>query len=106
MEIRDQILLAIRLYKSGNYDIKTFCEIFGSLYYYQNSGYKHFSDRERESLDKIGFVAERYADSQEDLRCYPNHDYSEQQARELIDQVLEHDDSKIRYNKLRKLNRG
>lgn len=94
MDIRDQILLAIQLYKSGNYDIKTFCEIFGPLYYYQNSGYKHFSDRERESLDKISFITERYTGSDEDLRCYPNHYYSEQQARELIDQILENYDRK------------
>ena len=89
MTIRDQILAAIRRYKANDYQVKIFCDVFASLYFYQNGGYKSFSEKEREALDKIGFIAERCNDVQEDLAQYPNNYYSEAQAKQLIDDVLE-----------------
>lgn len=88
MNIRDQLIKAISLYRVGQYDIKTFCDVFGQLYYYQNGGYKAFSDAERKYLDKIGFISERYTDSEDDLTQYPNTYYSESQAKTMIDDIL------------------
>lgn len=88
MPIREQIIKAIELYLSGDYDIKTFCDVFGSLYFYTSGGYKSFSEGERKYLDQVGFVTERFTTSDDDLEQYPNNFYSETQAKTIIDDIL------------------
>lgn len=88
MSVREQILKAIDLYKRGSYDIKMFCNVFGSLYFYSSGGYLEFNEYERKYLDKIGFVSERLTSSTDDLRRYPLIFYSEQQAKTIIDKIL------------------
>lgn len=88
MNVREQIIATITFYKEGKYDIKTFCDIFGSLYYYQTGGYKSFTADEQEILDEIGFITERYTDSVEDLTQYPNTYFSKEQAEKKFSEIL------------------
>jgi len=89
LTVREQIIYDIDLYKNGTYDVATFCDVFGALYYYVSGGHTYFSNEENEFLEKIGFVAERYTSSADDLKEHPQIYYSGQQAKETIDPILE-----------------
>lgn len=84
MGVRDEILLSLQYFAQGEYDLKTFCDVFISLYYGASSGYKLFGGVERAELDKIAQAAVRYSPFPDDIERYPNTYCSERQAGEII----------------------
>ena len=89
MGIKDEIKKVLRMYKSGDYDTKTFCDIFIKLYYFDGSGSLCFKGKQREALDKLAIVVERFSAYDVDIKNYPNVYTSEKQVRSAFEDVLQ-----------------
>ena len=76
------------MYQSGDYDTNSFCDAFIKLYYFDDSGYLCFKGKQRESLDKLALVVERFSVYDEDIKNYPNVYASEDQIRSTFEEVI------------------
>ena len=47
MEKREEILKLIELYNEKKYDTKTFCDVFITLYFFENSANRVFEGKEK-----------------------------------------------------------
>ena len=72
MNVKETIYRLLSDFYAGKCDARVFCDQFCELYYYEESGYRFFSDKERATLDDLASVVERYSTSSEDLKKFPN----------------------------------
>ncbi|MBQ7669955.1 MAG: hypothetical protein IJS45_04455 [Clostridia bacterium] len=72
MNVKEQLLLLLRMYADGKYDTASFCDQFCVLYFFENNGRSLFFGEERRVLDAFATVVERYTNLEEDLQKYPD----------------------------------
>lgn len=86
MCIRDQIIFALKEYAAGKYDTKTFCDVFIELYFFESSGYRFFSGKERCLLDELAKVIEMFSPSESEVTDFSY--FSEQQVKNKFNEII------------------
>ena len=87
MDVKSQIMLAVKMYDNNEYKTEDFCEIFIELYYFESSGHSCFNGEEKEALDKLASIAERYSTDETDIATAPAHYKTENQFRHAFDEL-------------------
>lgn len=64
---RQEIMSILSYYANGEYTTSTFCDVFSSMYYYENSACSCFTGTERKILDELAEVTTRYSPYKSDL---------------------------------------
>lgn len=88
MTVPQTIRALIKDFQNGKYDVSTFCDLFTTSYYFEQSGYLHFHGEERKSLDELAKVVEMFSPNEEDLRAYPDFYTTEQQVKAKVAEVI------------------
>lgn len=87
MDVKSQIMLAVKMYDNNEYKTEDFCEIFIDLYYFESSGHSCFNGDEKKALDKLASIAERYSTDETDIAIAPAHYKTESQFRHAFDEL-------------------
>lgn len=88
MTVREQILFILKLYKFGEYSTEEFCNMFNGLYHYEQGGYKFFKGNDREWLDELAVVTERFSPFAEDIANYPDIYFDENAVKLEFDEAV------------------
>ena len=83
MSVKEQLYYLIRHVKLGNYDIKTFCDIFTNLVNFE-MWKEEFTEKEKVVFNELNKYTSRFSPFEQDLKL-PNVFFDEKKIKEQID---------------------
>ena len=87
MTVKKQIIELLKMYKQDKYTTNTFCSLLGELYLFEMSGRQYFEGTQRELMDELVHVTERYSSFEEDFKNYPGIYYNEIQVKNKFNEI-------------------
>ncbi len=85
MTAKEKLYYLLRAYLKGEYNTKTFSDVFSYTYYFESND-EAFTDQEKELFDRLAVMTDRFSPYEEDLKN-PNAFFNEQQVREKVEEI-------------------
>ncbi len=86
MTKKQEFYLLLKLYDEGRYETETFCEEMERILFFESNGISEFKGREREEVEKLAKIIERYSPFEEDLKKYPDIYNSDEDVKRAINE--------------------
>lgn len=89
MTKKEEFYLLLKMYNNGEYETNVFCNEVLRILFYESNGISEFTGKERESVEELANVVERYSPYKSDHEKFPNIYYTEKNVKVAVEKFYE-----------------